>query len=48
MAIGFDSSSSINDSNELLGYESLPLSHIRLIKDEELKFYHVEHDNMQS
>ena len=40
MAIGFDSSSSINGSNEILGYKSLPLNHLRLIEDVVLRFCH--------
>ena len=39
--IGFSSSSSINGLEETLGCESLPLSRIRSIKDEVLRFYQV-------
>ena len=41
MAIGFDSSSSINNSDETLGCKSLPLSCVYLIEDEASKFLHV-------
>ena len=41
MAIGFDSSSSINYSDEILGYKSLPLCRFRLIEDGALKFCHI-------
>ena len=41
MAVGFDSSSSINSSNEKLGCKSLLLSHIRLIGEEAPRFFHI-------
>ena len=41
MAIGFDSSSSINCSDEILGYKSLPLCRFCLIKDGALRFCHI-------
>ena len=41
VAVGFDSSSSINGSYELLGCESLPISHIHLIEDEAPRFRHI-------
>ena len=41
MAITFGSSSLINGLDEMLGYESLPLSHIRMIKDGVLILCHV-------
>ena len=41
MAIGFDSSSSMNSWDERLGSESLPFSHVCLIGDEAPKFGHV-------
>ena len=41
MAIGFDSSSSINGSDEILGYKSLSLSHFCSIEDIVLRFFHV-------
>ena len=44
MIVGFGSSSSINGSDETLGCKSLPLSHVRSIKDGALKFYHVAHE----
>ena len=41
MTIGFGSSSSIQGSDETLGYQSLPLSHVCLIKDRALRFCHI-------
>ena len=41
MTTGSGSSSSINDSDETLGCESLPLSRIHLVKDGVLKFFHI-------
>ena len=41
MAVGFDSSYSISGSDKMLGYESMPLSHVRSIKDEAPRFCHV-------
>ena len=41
MAIGFDSLSSINCLDEMLGCEFLPLSHFHLIEDGALRFCHV-------
>ena len=41
MIVGFGSSSSINDSNEMLGCEFLSLSHIRSIEDRVPRFCHV-------
>ena len=41
MAIGFDSSCSINGSDEMLEYESLPLSRVCLIRDEGPRFRHI-------
>ena len=41
MAIGFGSLSSINDSNEMLGCELLPLSRVYSIEDGALRFCHV-------
>ena len=41
VAVGFDSSSSINGSDEMLQCESLLLSRIRLIRDEAPRFRHV-------
>ena len=41
VAVGFDSSYSINDSDQMLGYESLSLSHVRSIKDEAPRFCHI-------
>ena len=41
MTVGFGSSSSINGSDETLRYELLSLSHVCLIKHEELRFFHV-------
>ena len=48
MAIGLGSSSSINVSDEMLGCESLTLSHVRLIKDGALRFCHVARENEAS
>ena len=44
MAIRFGSSSSIGGSDEMLGCESLPLSHVHSIKDGALRFCHVAHE----
>ena len=41
MVVGFDSLSSINGSNETLGYESLPLSRVHSIGDEAPTLCHV-------
>ena len=41
MAIGLDSSSSINGSNEMLGCKLLPLNRVRLIGDQAPRFCHV-------
>ena len=41
VAVGFDSSSSINSSNEMLGCKLLPLSRVCLIGDEAPRFCHV-------
>ena len=41
MTIGFGSSSSINGSDKMLGWESLSLIHVRSIKDGALRFFHV-------
>ena len=41
MAVRFGSSFSINGSDEMLGYKSLPLSRVGSIKDEALKFCQV-------
>ena len=41
VAIRFGSSSSISGSDEMLGYESLPLSRIRSIEDGASKLCHV-------
>ena len=41
VAVGFGSSSSINGSDEMLGFESLSLSRVRLIEDGALRFCHV-------
>ena len=42
MAIGFGSSSSIKGLDEMLGCELLPLIHVRSIKDELSRFFHIE------
>ena len=41
VAVRFGPSSSINDSDETLGCELLPLSRVHSIEDGELKFCHV-------
>ena len=41
MDIGFGFSSSINGSDKMLGYESLPLSRVRSIEDGALSFFHI-------
>ena len=41
VAVRFDSSSSINGLDEMLGYESLLLSHVCLIGDEAPTFRHL-------
>ena len=41
MTLGFSSSSSIKGSNEMLGFELLPLSRVRSIEDGALRFCHV-------
>ena len=41
MVVRFGSSSSINDSDETLRCELLPLSRVCLIEDGALKFFHV-------
>ena len=41
MVVGFGSLSSINASDEMIGYESLPLSRVPLIKDRGLRLCHV-------
>ena len=48
LAVGPGSSSSINGSDETLGCESLPLSHIRSMEDEALKFVHVAREEEAS
>ena len=48
MAVGFGSSSSINGSNEILGCELFPLSHVRSIKDGAIKFSYVAHEEEAS
>ena len=48
MAIGFGSSSLINNSNETLGYESLPLSRIHLMRDRAPRFLHVAREEEAS
>ena len=54
MSVRFGSSPSINSSNEIFGYESLPLSSVCLIEDGTFRFFHIvreegaSHDNMQS
>ena len=48
VAVGLGSSSSINDSDERLECESLPLSHIRSIKDEALRICHIAREEEAS
>ena len=44
MAVGFDSSSSINESDEMHGCESLLLSRVCSIEDEAHRFCHIVHE----
>ena len=48
VVVGFDSSSSINSSDETLGCESLPLSCICSIGDEVPRFHYVACDEESS
>ena len=48
MVVRFGSSSSINDSDETLRCELLPLSRVRLIEDGVLKFFHILHEEEAS
>ena len=44
MAVGFDVSSSITGSNEMLGFKSLHISHVNSMKDRALKFHQIAHE----
>ena len=48
VTVGFGSSSSVNGSDEMLGCESLPLSHAHSIKDGALRFCHIAHEEETS
>ena len=48
LGVRFRSSSSINGLDKTFGYKSLPLSHIRSIKDGALRFFHVAHEEEAS
>ena len=48
MAVGFGSSSAINDLDEMLGYESLSLSCVCSIEDGALRFFHVTREEEAS
>ena len=48
VVVGFGSSYSINDSNEMLGDKSLPLICIRSIEDGALRFFHVAREEEAS
>ena len=48
MAVGFGISSSINDTDEMLGCESLPLSHVCSIEDGALIFCHIAREEEAS
>ena len=47
-SLDFGYSSSINDLDETLGCELLPLSHVRSIEGEALRFCHVEREEEPS